>query len=439
MSISRRTLLISLASFSLLTVLILVFIVGLPWRWALQQRIADLKARGEPTSMADLKPAAIPETDNGGPLLETIWQDIGSSNAFRHGGSFLRYERREDNVAVIRLRLGLPSPEAREKLDAAALSQFHQRVDDVATLMKAHPDLLVRFGSALRKPHFQFKLDYSSANYASILPKLGSCRQTVNFLSDLSVYELSLGKREEAQRCRLLMLRTPLPLDEPPHFLINSLVRVAITGIAVSSLARQLPLLSDAELAQLQSAAAELKPWPAAERNVRIAERTHFINTDFQSIEGGPFLVISIGTGASLSLKDRLKVSRFRHTAWGDADILQTFYRLQAEIDGRAWKGDDSELWDQYGGSWLAIQGKLKDEISRLTQFRLALEVESLKRVKGIYPVDLSGISLSHLDADGKPMTYQSVNEGRGAVLDYLEHSGRIQKIFLGEVPLKLR
>jgi hypothetical protein len=62
MSISRRQILIGLASLSFLTVLVLVFIVGLPWRWALQQRIADLKARGEPTTMAELKPAAMPQS-----------------------------------------------------------------------------------------------------------------------------------------------------------------------------------------------------------------------------------------------------------------------------------------------------------------------------------------------------------------------------------------
>lgn len=436
MSISRRQILIGLASLSFLTVLVLVFIMGLPWRWALQQRIADLKARGEPTTMADLKPAAIPEADNGGPLLEAIWQDISGSDAFRHGGSFLRYERREDNVAVIRLRLGLLSPEALEKLDAAALSQFHQQVDDVATLMKTHPDLLKRFDLALRKPHFQFKLDYSQPISRFYFPHLGNCRQTVNFLSDLSVYELALGKREEAQRCRLLMLRSPLPLDEPPHFLINALVRVAISGIAMDRLAHELPWLTDAELRQLQAAAADLKPWSVAERALRVSERVFSLHADFSSPDYSPF----IGLGNAANWETRIKDGLFHNTAWIHADYLHTIDHLEAEIDGRKWGGPQSYFWDQNEASWSGVRRKLKDEISQLNQFRLALEVESLKRVKGIYPVDLSGISLSHFDAEGKPMTYQSVNEGRGAVLEFTEKSyGRKHKIFLGEVPLQLR
>jgi hypothetical protein len=267
-----------------------------------------------------------------------------------------------------------------------------------------------------------------------IFPKLCSCRQTINFLSDLSAYELALGKREEAQRCRLLMLRMPLPLDEPPHFLINALVRVAISGIAVSNLARELPLLTDDELRQLQAAAADLKPWSAPERAVRVSERLFFISGD-RLTESISF----ISRGNAADFATHAKDSLFHHTAWIDADVLHAIDHFRAEIEGVTWRGPQSYFWDQEESGWRAIRGKIKDEISRLTQFRLALEVESLKRVKGTYPVDLSGISLSHLDADGKPMSYQIVNEGHGAVLDYLEHSGRQHKIFLGEVPLKLR
>ncbi|MEN9361624.1 MAG: hypothetical protein RL095_3159 [Verrucomicrobiota bacterium] len=437
MPISRRTVLISLASFSLLTVLVLVFIVGLPWRWALQQRIADLKARGEPTTMADLKPAAIPENDNGGPLLETIWQDIGSTPAFRQAGYLHSFERMEDNVAAIRLRLGLPSPELQGKLSTWSTDGFPKQVDNFATLMKAHPDLLERFESALRKPHFHFKLDYITKNHIPMITKLGPCRQTINFLSDLSVYQLAIGKPEEAQRCRLLMLRAPLPLDEPPHLMINSLVRVAITGIATQKLARQLPLLSDAELAQLQKAAAELKPWPVSERNVRIAERTFAFNQDSESSGESPF----IPWGTTASLGAQIKDSLFRYTAWGDLDFLRAIDHIQAEIDGRPWVGKNSYLWDQSELNWISVRGKLKTEISQLTQFRLALEIERVKRVHGLYPVDLSGISLSHLDADGKPMSYQRLNEGRGASLEFVDFSARSQKIILGDAdaPLKIR
>lgn len=438
MSISRRTLLIRLASVSLLMVLFLVFIVGLPWRWALQQRIADLKARGEPTTMADLKPKAVPEADNGGHLLEAIWQDIGSSDAFRKAGYFHSSDRMEDNVATLRQRLGLPSPEAQEKRDAASLSGFHQQVDDVAALMKTHPDLLARFDLALRKAHFQFKLDYSQPSFSSnfYFPPLGKCRQTINFLSDLSIYELALGKREDAQRCRLLMLRSPLPLDEPPNFLINALVRVAISGLALDKLAHELPLLTDTELRQLQAAAADLKPWAAPERMMRVSERAFSLTADFKSPDYNPI----IGFGNAADFKTRAKDSLFHHTAWIDADYLHAIDHCGAEIDGRPWGGMHSYLWDQSELNWISVRVKCKDEISQLTQFRLGLEIESLKRVKGAYPSDLSGISLSHLDADGKPMSYQIVNEGRGAFLDFVEkRSGRNHKLFLGEVPLKLR
>lgn len=37
-----------------------VFILGLPWRWAFERRVAEFKARGEPVCAADLAPKAVP-------------------------------------------------------------------------------------------------------------------------------------------------------------------------------------------------------------------------------------------------------------------------------------------------------------------------------------------------------------------------------------------
>ncbi len=446
-----------------------VFIAGTPWRLAFERRVAEIQARGEPVCAADLKPKAVPAEDNGGPLLEAIFRDINGYQGFRNAQALGTYAVRPEELrhliqleqAAIELekiekaKLDALSPEelkARKKAagnlkpaQAAALSpaeqkkledskKIRQQCRDLTLLLNEQPELLDRLEKALAKPFFHFSTEYKSPCWSTLLPHLGTCRQTCNLLVDLSRYYYAIGEPVLAQRCRLMLLRTPRMLNDE-SFLICSLVHVAITGIVCANLGEQIPYLSDAELLEIQAAADKLEPWPKTWAQMMIAERVaavEAIQLRGTNIEEATTWV----TG-----EEKWFWQIYFHTCLRYIDGLRCLRDYEYVIAGNPTPPDEQLSYMGKGllGGLDAVKTKIQIEAAKIRQFRLGLALELHKRRTGTYPADLSGIPLPTQDHEGKPMKYEVFNEGRGACLEFdnSKFNSKIAHFGLGERPEK--
>jgi len=447
-----------------------VFIAGIPWRLAFERRVAEIQARGEPVCAADLKPKAIPAEDNGGPLIEAIFRDIngyqGYKNALSLGLGGLKPEELRHLIqleqAAIELekvektKLAALSPEERKAwkkatvplkpVKTAALTsakkqkkledeqKIRQQFRDMTLLLSEQPDLLDRLEKALAKPFFHFSTEYKSPCWSILLPHLGTCRQTCNLLVDLSRYYHAIGEPVLAQRCRLMLLRTPRMLNDE-SFLISGLVHVALTGIVCANLGEQLPLFSDAELLEIQTAADKLEPWPKSWTQMMLAERV----TAVEAIQLRGTNIEEATNGFSRGGVWLWQL--YYRTCFRYIDGLRCLRDYKISIAGKAIP-PRNEL--SYMGRMLlpalgSVQTKFQIEAARIRQFRLGLALELHNRKTGTYPADLSGIPLPAQDHEGKPMKYEVFNEGRGACLEFdtSKFNSKIAHFGLGERPEK--
>ncbi|MEN9361616.1 MAG: hypothetical protein RL095_3151 [Verrucomicrobiota bacterium] len=464
---NRKKLVLWIASFLGVWLFVGVFIAGLPWRSAFERRVAEIQARGEPVCAADLKPKPVPAEDNGGPLIEAIFRDIkeyqGYKNAPRLGLGGLGPEElrhlildepalkeiqsavkdvfaelspeerkaRREAVATVKSAPAALTPAEKKKLDDA--KEIRQQYRDLAMLLSEQPDLLDRLETALAKPHFHFSTEYRSPSWGILLPHLSFCRQSCNLLVDLSRYYQALGEPVLAQRCRLMLLRTPRMLNDE-SFLISSLVHVALTGIVCANLGEQISCLSDAELLEIKTAADKLEPWPKTWAQMMIAERimaVEAIQLRGTNIEG-----VSLAFGNNEEWFWQI----YYRTCLRYIDGLHFLRDYEIPIAGKPIP-PSNEL--SYMGKMLLpalgnVQTKLQTEAAKIRQFRLGLALELYKRKNGTYPADLSGIPLPSQDHEGKPMKYEVFNEGRGACLEFeIKFLYKIAHFGLGERPEK--
>ena len=437
-----------------------VVIVGLPWRGAYHQTIADIAARGEPVFASQLRPSDVPVEDNGGPLLESLWRDLSHSNNFRNAGKLspspdlTLVESQEEIVlafaeqkqrALRATEWAALSPEERSarklkkikppasvpavKLSATAeaklkcATELRQHVDSLSQVLADHPDLLERWESALSKPVFRFQWEAGVPLYARLVPQFGACRQSLLFLSDLSLYYQASGEVAKAQRCRLLMLRCPSVLDAE-FSSYASTTRSNITGSCCAKINASLPLLSDAEIVALQAAAVNLKPWPQSRKQLLLTLRVDLLES-LQASEQG--LADEYG-GRNVLFNTGLRYQQG----------LLCLQEFQSAINGEPIP-DSSQLCF-LGRNYLSytdsITAKWKVEAARIRQLHLGLEVELIKRRTGRYPSDLSSIDLPKEDSEGHPMHYQVFPDGLGACLDFTDKkAGQSPHFPLGQVP----
>lgn len=446
-----------------------VFIAGIPWRLAFERRVAEIQARGEPVCGADLKPKAIPAEDNGGPLIEAIFRDINGYQGFKNApGLSLVGLTPEELRHLIQLEQAAIELEKIEKAKLAALSpeerkarrkiagilkpvktagltpaeqkklddgqKIRQQYRDMALLLSEQPDLLERLEKALAKPNFHFSNEYKSPCWSILLPQLGACRQTCNLLVDLSRYYDAIGEPVLAQRCRLMLLRTPRMLNDE-IFPISSLVHVAITGIVCANLGEQFPCLSDAELLEIQVAANKLEPWPKTWAQMMFAERV-------AAVEAIQLRGTNIEEASAIFYGQEKWLSQiYYRTCFRYIDGLHCLRDYEIPIAGKTIppRNELSYMGRQLLPALGSVQTKLQTEAAKIRQFRLGLALELYKRKNGTYPADLSGIPLPAQDHEGKPMKYEVFNEGRGACLEFdtSKLNSKIAHFGLGERPEK--
>ncbi len=290
---TRKKLFLWISAFLGVWLFVAVFILGLPWRWAFERRVAEFKAHGEPVCAADLAPKPVPPEENGAPLLEAIWRDIGAYQAWKHSGALnspnLTFLEMQDLIqtesARIKAGQNSPAPEpqspssshlSREESDKLSACRYAKpQVHDLSQLLRAQPDLIDRLEAALSKPHFLFSLEYKFPAM-DIREPLGCSRDTACLLADLSAYFLVTDDREKARRCRLMLLSSPQILNSSYSF-EGSKAHVAMTGNVVSHLNFLCTHLTVKELEELQQAAQNMKAWSTSWQQMLANHRVWFI------------------------------------------------------------------------------------------------------------------------------------------------------------------
>ncbi|MEN9361613.1 MAG: hypothetical protein RL095_3148 [Verrucomicrobiota bacterium] len=440
-----------------------VIIVGLPWRGAYHQAVADIAARGEPVSAAQLLPPDVPFADNGGPLLESLWRDLGGE-AFQKApklktNTYLSHEecRRwmleevaeaqrqarldaelaamsQADLAARRASLKLKKKPGGSSVPAAKLTyaeeqklksgeELKQQMRSLRLLLTTQPGLLERWEEALLKPSFRFRQETGVALFHRQWRPLSLTRQSLYFLNDLSRFYQVKGEPAKAQRCRLLMLRLPRVLDEEisPY---ASLTRGGITRACLQCLREDLPLLAEEELAEIRSHAAPLQAWPNSRKQLLLHDRVAVIEI---------LQLCNDGRASDFNEQERLLLGTGLRYQQG----LITLREIDAAIHGAPIEPSQSSYLSRNLHSRTdTITKKWKLEAALIRQFRLGLEIESIHRRTGRYPVDLEAIPLPKEDAEGHRMKYQVFADGAGACLEFPDPLGSQSLHFpLGQAP----
>jgi hypothetical protein len=183
-----------------------------------EEKLAELRAAGQPTSLADLARKPIPPESN--------------------AATYLR--RAADDLAAIEKEVegALDAATAREQEDFA---YRHHATPAVQKAMQAafasHPNAIPLLEKAAECPHYDPQLDYSKAPQQFLKEYLESSqdvRRPIRVLDYRVVMLLMDEQREEAFQTCLTMLRLARHFDPRP-LVINFLVTLAVRGVTIAA------------------------------------------------------------------------------------------------------------------------------------------------------------------------------------------------------------
>ncbi len=203
---------------------LLVVNAGYSW-WIgrqLEERLAALRAAGEPTSFAELAPKPIPPEQNAAaqlaalaPELKAFAKDEGHFFDKTSLGKALR-ERQDRDLG--------PTPE-----QAAAMRE----------ILAKYADLPQKLQQATDCPGYASRLDYSVVGYTQLMEELmepcNHARTPARFLQWRILVLLADGKTEEAIQAGMTILRLAR-LHEREPALVNGLVAIGIRGTGMNEI-----------------------------------------------------------------------------------------------------------------------------------------------------------------------------------------------------------
>lgn len=172
-------------------------------------KLAELRQRGEPLSLAEMAPPEIPPNENAATLYGQAFAQI----------DLLPKETRDSirNLAT-----------KREPLTPGELEEARKLLKEAKELLR-----LLREGS--RRPRCRFPIDYSRYAFDVLMPHLTQVRAGSRLLSVSACVNLADGKPDAALDDCATALRLAHSVDDEP-FLISMLVEVAVTEMALSRL-----------------------------------------------------------------------------------------------------------------------------------------------------------------------------------------------------------
>lgn len=432
--ISRhRQLILWILAILLTVAAVLIFIVGLPWKHQLDQRFAEIKARGEPLFVLDLQPKPVPADDNGAPLLEALARDLEGEACFADAVSFASLSQKDaawlaagKSPEKSTLKTSSTQQEKLRREEHWRREEHFKHWQNLAALNQRHPTWLTRLDTALRKPHFLFSLDYHSPDLQ--LTHIQLTRKLQSLLMDWTICQKILGHRQEAQSCRLLSLRFPHTLDETPF---SARYRVLSGSLLFNRLFAQLPDLTLAELGELRDELKNLRPITRSRRDILIEGRIGIAIT--AAMTGEQMRENYFGFEPGVKSGPWNSSSLYIYTFLRQRDLLAYLHEYQALIDGKT-PVVTSRLGYRRIEDAAFLAKMPRFDHARLQMVRLAVALEIALRQDGRYPVDLSSFPLPP-ELLGQ-VQYEVFPGGTGAFLKFLPLFDRdLLTIALGKTP----
>jgi hypothetical protein len=206
--------------------LALLAIVGISLTWLavanarasarLEQKLAELRATGEPLSLADLARKPIPPEDN--------------------AATYLR--RAKNDVQAIQLEV-TAADEACSAAEQKAFEEGHlspAMVKAIRAAFESYPHAMPLLEKASEcadfDPQLNFNTDLVDVFVADMLPHMQDSRSDMRVLNYRALLLLADGQREEALRTSLIMFRLCRHFDRNPT-LVGYLVAVACRGVSI--------------------------------------------------------------------------------------------------------------------------------------------------------------------------------------------------------------
>jgi len=187
-----------------------------------QSRVAAIRAAGDPASLAELRPPAIPSDQNAAAILESLRPRLDE-----FGDDHWKFLDQTD--------LGKEYQARRDRNEPPTAVQ----IDGIRAVLDKYPDLDAQLAAVVACNQYASVTDYTAASPELldqfILPKLQSFRTASRYL-DWRIRSLNAqGKPDEAARRGIELLVLARMHDREPTLVCN-LVALAVRGIAINAL-----------------------------------------------------------------------------------------------------------------------------------------------------------------------------------------------------------
>jgi hypothetical protein len=210
---------------ALLVALGLVINGVMAWRmeseW--QARLAQVRAGGDPASVADLKPEPIPDNQNAAVFLEQVRPRIGQF-ANEHGRFF--------NTPI-----GKAYDETRDRGEPATPEQ----IAAIRAILDKYSDVEPLIAAAAKCDQYASRVDYSLDSQQFVEKVLdqingpGSIRQVARFLNWRAEVLLAEGRRDEAVQRGIQVYRLARLYESEPT-LVAFLIAIAVRGVVAEQM-----------------------------------------------------------------------------------------------------------------------------------------------------------------------------------------------------------
>ena len=246
MRISKRLLKRIAIGFGLLVGLLLIVNGVLAWsaQRRLDQKIAELRAAGDPASLGDLAPKPIPPEQNAAIYLQQI---SAEAEKFEREWSKAYYEpspQKQKDAGGKREALATTEParsalgKQLDEIEEKDLVPNKEQQAAIRPILDAFPTILSTMKKAAACDQYASLLDFNlppNQFLDQLLKKAAAPRLIAQYVRSKMVVLVAEGKSDEAVRLGVRMLRLTRFCDQEPT-LINHLVSLAVRGMMFSSI-----------------------------------------------------------------------------------------------------------------------------------------------------------------------------------------------------------
>lgn len=187
-------------------------------RWA--AKVAAIRAAGQPTSLADLKPAPLPSGQNAAAELAAVAAQVDA---------FSREQQQFSNT---------PAGKAYEETAREGAGPNAEQAAAMRTILERYADIATAATRAAALDRFQFDLDYS-LNASQFIDAMLEHVQRFRGFSRYLAWRIRLsavdGQTDEAVRRGIEMLKIARLQDETPT-IVSHMLSIAVGGSAIAEL-----------------------------------------------------------------------------------------------------------------------------------------------------------------------------------------------------------